>query len=150
MGLVLSPGGANMALPYLLAEWFEVRLFLGGKRCLRAGWICPDEANARGAFDCCMVENSGVSGRRESGVLFCEASGKPWRANMALPYLVAEWSEVCLFEGVKEVFAGSRKSPDGADARGAFDCCMVENSGVSGRGETRVLFCGAGGKPWQS
>ena len=45
----------------------------------------------------------------------------PDGANMALPYLVAEWSEVCLFEGVKEVFAGSRKSPDGADARGAFD-----------------------------
>ena len=42
------------------------------------------------------------------------------------------------------------KSPDGADARGAFDCCMVENSGVSGRGEIEVLFYGAGGKPWQS
>ena len=32
------------------------------------------------------------------------------------------------------------KSPYGANARGAFDCCMVENSGVSGRGEIEVLF----------
>ena len=32
------------------------------------------------------------------------------------------------------------ESPGGANARGAFDCCMVENSGVSGCGEIEVLF----------
>ena len=41
------------------------------------------------------------------------------------------------------------KSPDGANARGAFDCCMVENSGVSCCGETEVLFYGASVKPWR-
>ena len=39
------------------------------------------------------------------------------------------------------------ESPGGANARGAFGCCMVENSGVSCRGEIEVLFYGAGGKP---
>ena len=72
----------------------------------------------------------------------------PDGANMALPYLVAEWFEVCLFGRAKRgILLVVEKSPYGANARGAFDCCMVENSGVSCCGEIEVLFYGAGGKP---
>ena len=45
----------------------------------------------------------------------------PDEANMALPYLVAEWSEVCLFGGSKRgVLPMVEKSPYGANACGAF------------------------------
>ena len=38
-------------------------------------------------------------------------------------------------------------SPDGANARGAFDCCMVENSGVSCREKSKFYFVGQAESP---
>ena len=46
-----SPDGANMVLPYLVAEWFEVCLLGRAKRgVLPVVDESPDGANARGAF----------------------------------------------------------------------------------------------------
>ena len=65
----------------------------------------------------------------------------PDGASMALPYLVAEWSEVCLFEGVKEVFCRwLMESPSGANM--ALPYLMAEWSEVCLFGGGKRGFCG--------